>query len=437
MEAVLAMPSPERGRAFVLPLSMADVGVRAVVHTGAQLLTEIGREQPEAVLLPESLHDGRAEMWLAKIAASVARRPYAIVLVFGVEGSESIRERVRSAYGPTVEVVAAGARSTEEIAAEAGRLLQRMASLMADQDKDAFARLRQDVPTATVPQPVRKGGAIAFLGVSGGVGTSTLVSNLALFAAMAGQRVLVVDADFAAAGGVLHHLGTIPDDHNFGVHHLKWGYMSATASGSREVPAEELLVRLQDVRVRNVRHADLKVLHVPAILDHMMNLPAEQVVWAIRTLERQFDLVLVDCGSGVGSDRTPKLLADSSHLFLVTAGSGASVHALVRTLTALDGNGLRERLFLILREGAEGAYGPRTVSSTAGMPIYGRLPDEPQLRKADSRLGVRIPLVAESPESAYVAGVANLAYSLGLVAQTERQTRGERRPWFRFASRGT
>lgn len=437
MEAVLVMPSPDRGREFVLPLSMSEVSVRTVLQSGNQLLIELGREPADCVLLPEVLPDGPAEMWLAKAAAAAPQRPVAVVLVYGVEASESVRERVRAAYGPMVDVVAAGARSTEEVAGEAARVAHRIASTVADQDRDAFERLRREVAPGVVPQPVRKGGAIALLGVSGGVGTSTLVANLGAYAAMAGQRVLIVDAQFASAGSVLHYYGVTPDDHNFGIHHLKWGYMSATSGGAREIPAEELSPRLQDVRLRNVRHAELKVLQPPAILEHMANLPAEQVIWAVQQVERLFDVVLVDCGSGVGCARTQKLTAQASRLLLVAGGWGASVHGLVRALAAMEGKAEKERLFLLLREAAEGAFGTRTISAHASMPVYGRLPDEPLLRKADSRLGARLPVVVETPDSAYAKSVADLAFTLGLVGKVENrvQAGGERKGWFTLGSR--
>lgn len=437
MEAVLAMPSPDRGREFVLPLSMAEVSIRTVVQSGNQLGIEVGREPVDCVLLPETLPDGPAEMWLAKLAAAAAQRPVAVVLVYGVEASESVRERVRAVYGPMVDVVAAGARATEEVAAEAARVLHRIAATVADQDRDAFQRLRQEVASGMVPQPVRKGGAIAFLGVSGGVGTSILVANLGAYVAMSGQRVLIVDAQLDTAGSILHYYGVTPDDHNFGMHHLRWGYMSASNGGGRDISAEEISPRLQEVRLRSVRHADLKVLQPPAILEHMANLPAEQVVWGMQQLERLFDVVLVDCGSGVGSARTQKVGAQASRLLLVTGGWGASVHALVRALAAMEGKAEKDRLFLVLREAAEGVFGTRTISAHASMPVYSRLPDEPLLRKADARLGARLPLVVEAPDSPYAKGVGDLAFALGLVGKVEHRAKaaGERKSWFSLGAR--
>lgn len=435
MEAILALPSPDRARDFVLPLSMAGISVRTVVQSGNQLVAEAGREPADCILLPEVLPDGPAEMWLTRAAAAATRRPVAIVLVYGVEASESVRERVRGAYGPMVDVVAAGARSADEVSAEAARLANRLASMVADQDRDAYERLQKPVPPGVVPQPVRKSGALAFVGVSGGVGTSTLVANLAAYGAMAGQRVLVVDAQFNTAGSLLHYFGVQPDDHNRGMHHLRWGYLSSNGA-VRESAADELIQRLEEVRFRSVRHAEIKVLHVPAILEHMANLPVEHVAWAIQVLERAYDLVLVDGGTGVGA-RAHKLLEQAGRILLVTGGWGVSVHSLTRGLAALEGRPETERLFLVLREAAEGVFGSRTVTNTVNMPIYGRIPDEPLIRKAESRLGLRVPLVVESPDAPYARSVAQMAFALGIVGQVEgpaKEAAGRRR-WFRLGLR--
>lgn len=422
MEGIVVMPSPEKGREFVLPLSMGGIQVRSIVQTGNQLITEISREPADCIVLTESLHDGLADMWLAKVAAVCQRRPLAVVLVYGVESSEAVRERSRSAYGPGVEVVAAGTRGAEDVAGEVARVIERLSRLLADQDRDAFERLSQPVAPASIPQPVRKSGALAFFGASGGVGTSTLVANLGVYAAMAGQRVLLIDAHFHTTGSLLYCLGTEPDDHNHGIHHLRWTHMSSQGV-QRDANAAGIIHHLSDVRIRNVRHAELRVLHVPAILEYMTNTPVEQVVWAVQSLERSYDLVLMDCGTGVGDARSLKLLEMASQALIVAGGWGASVHTLVRILQALEGRPgstiSKERIFLLLRELPEGVYGSRTVSSAANMPIYGRIPDEPLVRKAETRLGLRVPAVVEHPDSPYARNIAQIAYALGAVSPVE------------------
>lgn len=431
-EAVLVIPSPDRGRDFVLPLALGGVRVRTVVQSGNQLVAEVSREPADCILLPETLPDGPADMWLAKVAAVAPRRPLAVVLVYGVQAGETIREQVRAAYGPAVEVVAAGARNVQDVAAETVRVLDRLARTAAEQDRDAFERLHQEVPPGTVPQPVHKGGAVAFAGVSGGVGTSTLVANLALYAAMAGQRVLIVDAQFATGGSILHYFGVQPDEQNHGMHHLRWGYLGA-GGAVKEGAMAEVMPRLEEVRLRKVRHADIRILAVPAILEVMTGMPVEQVTWAVQVLEREFDLILYDCGTGIGTPRAQHLLEHARRVYLVAGGWGASVHALARSLAALEGKPLLERLYLLLREVPDGVYGARTIRSVVNMPIYGRIPEEPLLRKGETRLGATPPLVAEAPDSPYGESIAQLAFALGLVARAEGKAR-EKRPTrgFRF-----
>lgn len=434
MEAVLVMPSSDRGREYVLPLSLSGVRVRMVVQTGNQLVAELGREPAECILLPEMLPDGPAELWLAKVAASCPQRPLAVVLDHSVIATESVREKVRSTYGPSVEVVAAGARNVQEVAAETARVLDRLGRLVAEQDRDAFERLRQPVDPGKVPQPVHRGGPVAFLGASGGVGTSTLVTNLATYVAMAGQKVLVIDAHFATAGSILHFFGAQPDEQNYGIHHLRWSHLGS-GGAVRDGMSDELIQRLQEVRLRKVRHADLRVLGVPAILDAMVNCAAEQILWAVQVLSRHFDVVLMDCGSGFGNSRAQQLLDSAGRIYLVAGGWGTGVQSLVRGVSAMEGKEQMDRLFILLREGTDGAFGVRTVRSMVNMPVYGRVPDEPLLRKADSRLGIGLPVVAEHPGSSYGKSVAELAYALGLVDPVEQKVTDKRigRRWFSFS----
>lgn len=432
LEAIFAIPSPDRGRDFILPLSRGGVQVRTVVQSGNQLVQEIAREPVDCILLPETLPDGPAEMWLKKVAAVGARRPLAVVLIYGVEASEAIREKILAAYGEGAEVVAAGSRAIHDVAAETTRVLDSLARRRGEQERDAYDRLNRDVEPGQVPQPVRRGGAVAFAGVSGGVGTSTLVTNLALCVAMAGQRVLVVDAQFGSGGSILHYFGQQQDEQSHGMHHLRWTYLSSNNT-VRENAADELMKRLEEVRLKNVRHAEIRVLSVPAILESMSNLPGEQVSWAIQVLERNFDLVLVDCGSGVGHPRTQHLLESANRIYLMAGGWGASVHALVRSLTAMEGRPVMDRFFLLLRE-AEGAYGSRTVRSVAQVPIFGRVPDDPAVRKSETRLGASIPVVADQPASPYAESVNQLAFSLGFIEQqlAGKAVDARSKGWFRF-----
>jgi MinD-like ATPase involved in chromosome partitioning or flagellar assembly len=420
MEALLAIASPDKGRELVLPLSLGGIRVRQVVYSGHQLVAEASREPVDAILIAESLPDGPADLWLAKLASGPARRPVALVLLYGLEGGEAVRERCRGAFGPAVEVIPAGARAVHETAAEAARLLDRLSRLLAEQDQDAHERLRQPIPSAQIPQPVRKGGALALLGASGGVGTSALVANLGLLVAMAGERVLLVDAQFGTAGSLAHFLGVQPDEAQKGLHHLKWGHVSG-----REGSPEEVLTRTEEVRLRAVRHAELRLLHAPATLDAMLNLPGEQVLWGMQTLERSFDLILIDLGTGLGSPRTLKILEAASRILLLAGGWGASVQSAARILTALEGRPELDRLFLLLRETGEGVWGARTVRSVVSQPIYGRLPEEPLLQKADGRLGASVPPIAEAPDSPYSSAVSALAASLGLVAFQDGNKEGK------------
>lgn len=412
MEAILAMPSPDRAREYVLPLSLAGVQVRAIAHTGHQLLAEVGREPADCLILTEELPDGPAEVWLARIASHDPRRPPVAVLAYGAD-REALRERVRAAYGLTAEVVVAGDRPAADVAAEAAQVLAGLVRVAVDQDREAVRRLSQPAGPGVVPQPVRRSGAVALVGASGGVGTSTLAANLAALAAMAGHRVLLVDAQLATGASSLHLFGADPDEDRRGMQHLRWAHLGAQGAARDDV-AGEVLGRLVPVQLRSVRHADLRLLHVPAGAGPMAAVAPETVAWAVQVLEGRFDLVLLDLGSGLGDPRTQRLLAAASRAYVVVGAWGTSVHALARALAG-EGVPARDRLHLLVREAPASAYGARAVQAAAGMPISGRIPDDPGVRQRDLALGLRpLPVVAD-PDGPYARAVAHLAYALGLV----------------------
>jgi flagellar biosynthesis protein FlhG len=115
----------------------------------------------------------------------------------------------------------------------------------------------------------------------GGVGKTHLACNLAVLAARAGRRVLVVDAD----------LGLANADVVLGVKHREHvGHLLDGASVDRVLGAGPAGVRLLG--------ASTGVQELTC-LDDAQKL---KLVTALDALEDRFDLVLVDCGAGIGDN---------------------------------------------------------------------------------------------------------------------------------------
>ena len=145
---------------------------------------------------------------------------------------------------------------------------------------DQAAGLRDLVGPPRAPRPPLR--VIAVTSGKGGVGKTHVSANLAVLAAKAGRRVLLIDADLGLANADIV-LGICPTRH---LGHLLDG--SATA-------AEVLTEGPHGVRV----------LGASSGVQELTQLSDEQklrLVTAFEEAEAQFDLVLLDCGAGIGDN---------------------------------------------------------------------------------------------------------------------------------------
>jgi len=145
---------------------------------------------------------------------------------------------------------------------------------------DQAQSLRQHAETHRVGD--RSLRVLAVTSGKGGVGKTHISANLAVLAARAGRRVLLIDADLGLANADIV-LGICPTRH---LGHLLDG--SATA--------EEVLTE----GPRGIR-----VLGASSGIQSLTQLSDEQkmsLISAFDPLDDRFDLVIVDCGAGIGDN---------------------------------------------------------------------------------------------------------------------------------------
>jgi flagellar biosynthesis protein FlhG len=144
---------------------------------------------------------------------------------------------------------------------------------------DQAATLRERVPKPPDAAPLR---VVAVTSGKGGVGKTHVTANLAVLAAKAGRKVLLVDADLGLANADIV-LGICP------THHL--GHL---LDGSASV---------EDVLAHGPH--GIRVLGAASGVQRLTRLDDDQkraLVAAFDPLDREFDLVLVDCGAGIGDN---------------------------------------------------------------------------------------------------------------------------------------
>lgn len=442
MEIILALADMERGRRLSRGLGAAGVFVREQCATSAELCARQEREPAQGLVVAESLPDGEAEMALRRLAALAGVRAPAVVLIYQADRAESVRERVRLVYGLAAEVVVAGARPDAEVAQEAARVLQVLQHVLSAQEREAHGRLSQPVPSAPVPV-ARGGGLLVFAGVTGGVGTSTLVANLAAVAAVSGYRALVVDAQFGTGGSALHHLGAGEmDTHETpdlgGLLHAF--QLQRGKAAVAEVRGEVARAVVQ-VQLHRTRHADLGVVQVSADPGMRARLSAELVLWAAEGLLAggDWDVALVDAGSHLGDPRTQALLQAARRGLLVTATHMTGVTALLRVHTAAAGLALPDGMepSVILRQWPESRYRAADVArhlrslgpGRLDPSIYAVLPNSAELAARDGRPVAEAPLAVTHPQAGYSTEIWNLALKLGLASAATHVSEKPRRRW--------
>jgi len=160
---------------------------------------------------------------------------------------------------------------------------------------------------------------IAVTSGKGGVGKTHVAANLAVLAAKAGRRVLLVDADLGLANADIV-LGICPTRH---LGHLLDGSASA----------EEVLTEGPH---------GIRVLGASSGIQELTHLGDEQklrLVSAFEPLDRRFDLVLVDCGAGIG-DNVVFFASASQEALLVVSPEPTSLsdaYAAVKVLSQQAG----------------------------------------------------------------------------------------------------
>lgn len=435
MEIILALPSLDRARELVVSLAMQGVTVRGLCSTGADLVGHVARAPVDGVVLCEELPDGAADARLRQLLALPGQRPVAVVLAYREEGREALRERVRTTYGLAADLVMAGSRSGGDVAQELARVLQRLQRTLQDQDLDAHERLSRSVAGTGLPGPVRRSGLIGFTGISGGVGTTTLVANLAGIAAAAGLRVLLVDAQLHTGPGLLYQLGVREQDtpEAPGVHELRHDFEAHRGDPSTGA-ADRVRETVIPVQLPRLQHAALHVLQVPNEMRNRSDMSAALLLWAVHVLmqTREYDALLMDCGTGQGDGRIVQLLGACSDVFLVGANRGASLNALFKVSAFRGGLDLRAAPYIVLRFFENSHYSEKFVHSMTRLTVAGVLPHEVDLERREGRQYSDVPPIAVTdPDRPYSQSVRSLGLQLGLVeAGSPPSPKGKRSPGF-------
>jgi pilus assembly protein CpaE len=248
------------------------------------------------------------------------------------------------------------------------------------------------------------GAIITVSGAKGGVGKTTIATNLAVALARAGQSVVLVDAD---------------DTFGDAADNLSLRAERTVTDALRELDADDA-----DGLRRFLTHHEngLALLAAPASPFEWRSVPAERIEALLRALARQFDTVVVDTASTL-SEVSLATLAAASVVLWVTTPEYASVHDSLQAFQALRGvNRLDDRVRIILNEASsEIEVRPDSIERALGAPVFWTIPYDRAVRRT-AQAGQ--PLVEADGRSPAAAGVVALAEALSGAQPAEPQRDG-------------
>ncbi|MBF6300565.1 MinD/ParA family protein [Nocardia amamiensis] len=248
-----------------------------------------------------------------------------------------VPERVdRSAYDgtPRIEVLPAALSSIEllaDISAAKRAQLRSQSGVRGALNKVGFnlglspAEQRAEDRRNRIRRQLTTTYQIAVVSVKGGVGRTTTAATLgSTFASLRPDRVVAIDAnpDFG-------DLATRTSRHPYGL-------------TLRDLAQSQNLDAFSAVQsFTSINSADLAVIASPWTTEATEALSGGEYRTAVEVLRRHFNLLLVDCGTGVLDSATASVLQTSDAVVVVTPATVGGVTGAVATLNWLSSHGLQ------------------------------------------------------------------------------------------------
>lgn len=221
----------------------------------------------------------------------------------------------------------------------------------------------------------------------GGVGKTSVSVNLAITLAQMGKKVVVVDADVGMANlGILLGIERSP----ISIHNVLAG----------------------EVDVRDaVYEGPAGVKYVPAALgmDKLARIDYPLLKQAIAELEKEYEIVLIDCPSGLGQD-AENALKSSTEVLLVVTPEPASIADCLKVRKVAERNGMAALgvvLNMVTGDPAEVKKGD--VETIIGEKVLVEIPHDINVRRAGA---MQEPIVLKFPDAPFSREIVKLAAAI-------------------------
>lgn len=240
----------------------------------------------------------------------------------------------------------------------------------------------------------------SFVSVKGGTGKTTTTVNTALTLAREGFRVLVLDANLEGSN-LSFHLGLTTHDLAT-VHDVLKGDCEPGEAIYTHPSGLNLMLggsRLDDLGVK---------------ADGFKNL--------INSVRKDFDFLIVDCSSGLGSD--VKNVIDNSHeVVIVTNPELPAVVDALKIVKYCEANDYYVKGVVVNKRARSSELLADDIESILGKPVISEVPDDSEVLNA---LKERTPIVELKPNRRSARAFKNVAFRIGGLGRLEPLTLWDR-----------
>ncbi|MEM5834757.1 MAG: cell division ATPase MinD [Candidatus Aenigmatarchaeota archaeon] len=228
---------------------------------------------------------------------------------------------------------------------------------------------------------------IGIISGKGGVGKTTLTTNLSYAIAQLGQEVIAIDANITTP-----HLG------------LSLGYQFVP-KGLQNVLREG--ISLEDVIYSHP--FGFKV--VPSVLNvhELKDVDIGKLPEITLNLIGKADFVFLDCAPGLGREATSAILSASEFLLVVNPEMPSVIDAL-RTASVVKSSN-KEILGVVVNRVRKKPYELKKeeIEEILGLPVLVEIPEDKNVQKS---LSLKVPVLSLYPDSPAAIEIKKLAYSL-------------------------
>lgn len=260
----------------------------------------------------------------------------------------------------------------------------------------------------------RKAEMITVFGTKGGIGKTTLATNLAV--SLAKQKLKVCILDF---------------DMRFGDAHMFLGV---------EVK-ETVTDMLQEQRVPTIdtirrffvsHHSGVKLLGSPSSPEYASDISGEQLEPVINLLRAHYDYVIVDV-SPEFSDINLLMLEMSNTVLFMTSLDIAALKNAKKSLLILDSLNLKGKVKLIVSREFKGDISLKDVEKVMGLKVEASIPDG--YLDATKALNQGEPIVLFNEKSAISEAVDRFSYRISRKVELNRSDKTKKKSAFKFGGR--